>query len=47
MMRDRVTAEQRLGNKAYTWTEILLITISLFILGMFTYLITFAITGVQ
>ncbi len=47
MMRDRVTPEQRLGGKAYTWLEITLITTSLLILGTFSYLIIIAITGVK
>lgn len=45
MMRDRVTPQQRLGDKAYTWWDITTITISLILLGSFTYLIIFAITG--
>ena len=47
MMRDRVTPEQRLGDKVYTWQEILLIMTSLLVLGIFTYLIIFAIIGVN
>lgn len=45
MMRDRVTPQERLGDKSYTWLEIALITTSLILLGSFTYLLIFAITG--
>lgn len=47
MMRDRVSPRQRLGDRAYSWLEITTITASLLALGIFTYFLFIAITGVN
>jgi len=47
MMRDRITAEQRLSDKVYTWREITFLTTSLLLIGVFTSLIIFEITKVN
>ncbi len=47
MMRDRVNPRQRLGDRAYTWLDITTIVTGLLALGIFTYFLFIAITGVN